>query len=247
MKPVLKSFSVLTLFALTFSSQAEDESTTNSVKTVKAEKATQSTISIDNRTETERINLLIGVAQVYHEEEDFDAAVSALERVLEINPAHKQTRYLLSHYYISAKQYEKAESSLIQLIKEFPEDYQVKNNLAWLYATAEDPAYRKGKAAVKLAQQAMVEAPYDHHVWSTLSEAYYICGEYEKAHRAIDHMRVLAVRFGGNTLTQETVDEYLEQLDKCKRAWDIQKELDAAEADTAEEADEQTSAENDSE
>lgn len=182
-------------------------------------------LQINNRTDEERILFLLEIAQVYFKEESFESAVSAYERVLEIDPKHKEARYIVAHVYINAKQYAKAEKLLIDLVADDPEDFKLKNNLAWLYATAEDPKIRSGAKAVKFAQEAMVLAPNDHHVWSTLSEAHYINGEYEKAYRAIKQMAALATRYGQG-ITKENVDGYNEQIRKCKRAWDTQKMID---------------------
>ena len=184
----------------------------------------------DKRTQSERIGFLIGVAQAYLAEEDFPAAINVYERILEIDPNHGQARYIVAHIYISAKQYGKAESMLIALIKESPEDFKLWNNLAWLYATAEDPLYRNGPKAIQLAHEAMTLAPTDYHVWSTLSEAYYVSGEYEKAYRAITHMANLASRFATD-MTEESVAEYNEQIRKCKRALDTANALKGEETE----------------
>jgi len=159
------------------------------------------------------------VAQAYTSEGDFQAAVNTYERILEIDPEHARAKYVVAYIYINAKQYRKAEVLLLALIEERPEDFQLLNNLAWLYATAEDPSMRDGRKAVKFAQKAMLLAPNDHHVWSTLSEAYYVSGEYEKAYRAITHMASLATRFGKG-ISEEAVKDYNEQIQKCKRALD---------------------------
>ena len=184
-----------------------------------------STLQVGNRSDRERITLLLEVASVYFKEDQFDEAVSAYERILEIDPDHLEARVTIGHVYISAKKYAEAEAMLLGLIKDFPDDFQLKNNLAWLYSTAEDPAFRKGKMAVEYAQKAMVIAPKDHHVWSTLAEAYYVTGDYEKAYRAIQHMAALAMRYGTN-ITEEMVAEYNEQIRKCKRAYESQQELE---------------------
>ncbi len=176
-------------------------------------------LQISSRTPEQRIAFLLEVAQAYFQQQDMDAAISAYERVLAIDPSHKEARYIISHVYINAKKYEKAETLLKELITEYPEDFQLLNNLAWLYATAEDPAFRNGKKAIAIAQQALALAPNDHHVWSTLSEAYYISGEYEKAFRAINQMAALATRYGKG-ITKEAVESYNEQIRKCKRAMD---------------------------
>jgi len=181
-----------------------------------------------DRTREERIAFLIEVAKAYIAEKDYPAAVDAYERILEIDPTHLQTRHMLSLIYINAKQYRKAEVMFLDLVKESPENFTVWNNLAWLYATAEDPSIRDGKKAVKYAQEALTLAPTDYHVWSTLSEAYYVSGDYEKAYRAIKQMAGLAALYGKN-ITEEAVAEYNEQIRKCKRA------IDTAEAMKGEE------------
>jgi tetratricopeptide (TPR) repeat protein len=181
---------------------------------------------VDKRTDEERIQFLLDVAQSYIADKNFPAAINAYERILIIDSSHKQTRYIIAHIYINAKQYNKAETALLELIKESPEDFQLWNNLAWLYATAEDPKIRDGKKAVKCAHEAMSLAPNDHHVWSTLSEAYYVAGEYEKSYRAINHMAKLAALYA-NDLSKESVDEYNEQIRKCKRAMDTAESMKA--------------------
>lgn len=191
-------------------------------------------LSMSSRTDQERIEFLNRVAMVYFEEKDYQSAVSAFERVLEIDPNNQRARYTLGHMYINAKQYKLAEKQLLALLEAYPEDFKLLNNLAWLYATAEDPEIRDGEKAIELAQEAMVLAPNDHHVWSTLSEAYYVTGEYEKALRAIEHMARVASRYGKG-ITKESVDSYNEQIRKCKRAMDTQKVLNAAASVDAEE------------
>ncbi|VGO22158.1 tetratricopeptide repeat protein [Pontiella sulfatireligans] len=181
--------------------------------------AALSGLSIETQTTEERIQFLLDVATAYFNEDDFESAISAYERILEIDPMHQQTRFIIGHVYISGKQYKKAEEQLSALIEDYPEDFKLLNNLAWLYATAEDPSFRDGQKAISLARQAIVLAPNDHHVWSTLSEAYYVSSEYEKAYRSINHMAALAARYGTD-ITKESVEDYNEQIRKCKRAMD---------------------------
>lgn len=172
-----------------------------------------------DRTQNERIAFLLDVAQAYVNEENFIDAINAYERVLVLDPTHLQSRYVIAHLYISAKEYTKAEDLLLLLTTEFPDDFKLWNNLGWLYATAEDPSIRNGKKAIEAAQKALLIAPNDHHIWSTLSEAYYTSGDYEKAYRAITHMASLAAS-SGSPITKEAVDSYNEQIRKCKRAMD---------------------------
>lgn len=181
-------------------------------------------LQITDRTDQERIEFLLNVAAAYADAGNVQGSIDAYNRVLEIDPDNRRARFNISQTYISTKQYAKAETLIKELIEEFPDDYLLKNNLAWLYATAEDPTIRDGEKAIQLAQEAMVLAPYDFHVWSTLAEAYYVTGQYEKAYRAITHMADLAAQYGKG-ITKEMVDSYNEQIRKCKRAWDSQKAL----------------------
>ena len=215
--------SLLCLALLPLAAMAQDEPTNA------APAASSLGIALD-RTQSERVAFLLDVAQSYMNEKDYESAINAYERVLKVDPENQQARYIVAHVYINGKQYAKAEKTLTKLAKENPEDFKLLNNLAWLYATAEDPAFRDGKKAVELAQQAMVLAPDDYHVWSTLSEAYYVVGDYEKSYRAITHMASLAARYATD-MTEESVNEYNEQIRKCKRAMDT---LEAMKADDAE-------------
>lgn len=221
------------LLLLVSSSFAQEQGDTVETNTPPSSASTGGGLQIDVRTDQERIDFLLQVASVYFKEEDFEAAVDAYERILEIDPSNREARFVVGHVYISAKQYAKAEASLTKLIEEYPDDFQLKNNLAWLYATAEDPAFRDGEQAIRLAQEAMVLAPNDHHVWSTLSEAYYVTGQYEKAYRAIEHMVRVARRYGRN-MPPEMLEGYYEQIEKCRRAWDSEKVLNGEEETTDE-------------
>jgi len=80
---------------------------------------------------------------------------------------------------LEAHQYEKAEEVLTRALKAMPDDPEVLNNLAWLYATA-PPPYRRPEKALKLALRAaaLSAAPY---ILDTLAEAYYANGNYQEA------------------------------------------------------------------
>lgn len=210
--------SLLTAFVVVLSSTASAESLTADTPA--------SSLQLSDEESTEmRISFLLNVAAAYGQEGNLPATIDACERILELDPDNLQGRYQLSHAYIVTRQYEKAEALMLKMLEERPDDFTLYNNLAWVYATAEDPAIRNGKKAIRFAQQAMVLAPLDHHVWSTLSEAYYMSGEYEKAYRAITHMAALAARYGGN-LSEESIAEYNEQIRKCKLALDTAKALE---------------------
>jgi tetratricopeptide (TPR) repeat protein len=209
---------LLSVMALAPFAQAQDEESAG---------LTMSTgIQIATGVNSERVALLLEVAEGYFEDREYDSAIAALERALEIDPKNMQVRFILSRDYLIAEKYAQAEKILLALIDEYPEDYLVKNNLAWLYATATDPAFRKGKEAVKLAREALVEAPFVHNIWSTLSEAYYVTQNYERALRAGVQTLDLA-RNNLKELPPETEAQYTLQIDKCSRAWEAQKVVES--------------------
>ena len=66
-----------------------------------------------------------------------------------------------------------------------PENAEVLNNLAWLYATAQDASYRNPHEALKLSRKAAEIDP-KPHILDTLAESYFINGDYRAALIAID-------------------------------------------------------------
>jgi tetratricopeptide (TPR) repeat protein len=142
-------------------------------------------------------------------------SLNAFERALIMKPHSKRARFGVGTAYIQMKEYRSALNILVPLSQEHPEDSSLKNNIAWLYATAEDHSVRNGAKAVATAQEALLLAPRDYHVWSTLAEAYYVSSEYEKAVRAVEEAIYLAADMKA---LQADVSEYREQRQKCRKA-----------------------------
>ena len=131
------------------------------------------------------------------------------------DPVNKQARFGLGTAYIQLQQYKDALAVLEPMVKEFPKDYFLKNNIAWLYATAKDFSIRNGAKAVQFAQDALLIAPGDFHLWSTLSEGYYISGKYDKALRAAE----VALKLSFDSPTgADSVEEYRRQVEKNRKA-----------------------------
>jgi len=192
---------------------------------ISTEKPKKTIKIITTRSDTERINFLIRIAQAYTKEGDAKSAVKAYEKILKINPHFVKAKYALSQAYIMANQEKKAEDILLKLIKKYPEDSKLWNNLAWLYATTDNLTIRNGKKALECAHEALVLSPNDYHIWDTLSEAYYISGDYEKAFRAAKQMAALATQYA-NDITPKEIKKYNAHIRKCQRAFETQKELD---------------------
>jgi tetratricopeptide (TPR) repeat protein len=142
-------------------------------------------------------------------------AIRMFSSVLVQDPVNKRARFGLGTAYIQLQQYKDALAVLEPMAKEFPGDYFLKNNIAWLYATAKDLSIRNGAKAVQFAQEALLIAPKDFHVWSTLSEGYYISGKYDKALRAAEE--ALKLSLDSPTAT-DRVEEYQRQVEKSRKA-----------------------------
>ncbi len=164
---------------------------------------------------SDQIQRMLGEAYEHMRAKDHVKAIRGFRDVLEIAPRSKEARFGLGTALIQLKRYRDALLLLEQLKDEFPQDYFIRNNMAWLYATASDHTVRDGPRAVALAQEALLIEPNDFHVWSTLSEAHYISGDYEKAFRAAEQALRLARR---NRADPQRVREYERQADKCRRA-----------------------------
>ena len=82
------------------------------------------------------------------------------------------------------------------------------NNLAWLFVTCEDPAFRRPERALELAKRA-VAVEEQAHTLDTLAESYYASGNMEAA---------LATAGKARKLARENTDYYDRQLEKFRQA-----------------------------
>jgi tetratricopeptide (TPR) repeat protein len=142
-------------------------------------------------------------------------ALPVFAELVALQPADKASRIGYGSALIQARRHPEAEKVLRELLDEFPAEYTVLNNLAWMHATSADPKIRNGKLAGELAQRALLIAPADYHIWSTMAEAYYIQGEYTRAERFAREALTLAMRMAA---PESLCLEYRQQLDRCRRA-----------------------------
>lgn len=142
-------------------------------------------------------------------------ALPIYEELVAAKPDDRATRLGYGSALVELKMHAQAEKVLEELLSEFPAEYTALNNLAWMYATSTDPRFRNGKRAGELAQRALMIAPADYHIWSTLAEAYYIQGEYVRAERFAREALTLATRMAA---PDAICMQYGQQLDRCRRA-----------------------------
>jgi tetratricopeptide (TPR) repeat protein len=82
------------------------------------------------------------------------------------------------------------------------------NNLAWLYATCDDPSFRRPERALSLAKRA-VALEKKAHILDTLAESYYANGNVDAALSTAIHARELA---------QENTAYYDGQIERFRKA-----------------------------
>lgn len=154
------------------------------------ETATAST----NKTADPKLSFLISTGIQYAEEGEYKEAERAYLRALETDPNNSSLRFRLSTLYLLTDRYTEGVPILEELVAEYPDNAQVRNNLAWAYATGQ--GVKNTKMALRHAREAILLAPISSSMWNTLAEAYYVGGDYERALRASEHAINLLTRAG---------------------------------------------------
>ncbi len=129
-------------------------------------------------------------------------------REIEKHPQNPNLYKVLGDLYYETGNLSGVQQAYEASLKLNPENPHVLNNLAWLYATAEDPRFRNPSRALDLAKAAvgLLEEP---HILDTLAECYFVNGQYAKALETAQH----ALR-----LARENRTYYQEQVEKFRKA-----------------------------
>ncbi len=145
----------------------------------------------------------------------FSAALSTFRAALVAEPGNATAGRGISLTLIQQGRTPESLRVLEALLVQHPDDYSLMNNAAWLYATATNRAERRPERAVALAREALLRAPQDHHVWSTLAEAHYAGGDFARSVRAAREALNLATR---PEVSLPDLALYRDQLDRALRA-----------------------------
>jgi len=129
------------------------------------------------------------------------------QRIAE-TPQDAKLYSLLGDLKYSQKAYAETAEAYEHALSLAPDNPQVLNNLAWLYATCEDDALRNPERALILARRAATLDP-SPHVLDTLAECYFINGDIDNAIRI--SRRVL-------NGAKEKRDYYRKQLERFRHA-----------------------------
>jgi membrane associated rhomboid family serine protease/tetratricopeptide (TPR) repeat protein len=112
----------------------------------------------------------------------FESLVGKSPRTDRDQRLHAANQMLLADLYAKQKLYGDAIKNYQAALRLVPDFAEAHNNLAWLYATCDDPKYRDPKAALEHAQRAVVLTQWkDGGVIDTLAEAHFANGDYQQA------------------------------------------------------------------
>lgn len=142
-------------------------------------------------------------------------ARAILNRVLAVAPGNERALVGLSIIHTKYYEFKEALEVMEKLLEKQPNNVAMKNNAAWIYATADDPEIRNGHRAVTLAREALVDAPGSYHIWSTMAEGYYATGQFQKALDTSREAMRMAIQ---SQATSDNLREYRSQIQKSQIA-----------------------------
>ncbi len=134
-----------------------------------------------------QLRLELGLA--YHLKGDARKAQQIFDEVIGKNPNTPEARellaanqVLLAGLYTDQRLYSDAVNAYLQALRIEPDSAIAHNNLAWLYATCDDPQFRNPTAALAHAQRAVELTDWKEGEFiDTLAEAHYANGDYREA------------------------------------------------------------------
>ena len=103
-----------------------------------------------------------------------------IEQLINHGEQRPEWYIILGQIFAQEKQYAKALKTYKQALDLAPDNAELLNDIAWLYATADEPGFRRPKEALMYASMAAKLKP-AAHILDTLAESLFINGYTEKA------------------------------------------------------------------
>ena len=191
------------------------------------ERKEKDAVSSTNAATRAKLSFLMDTGIQYAEEGEYEEAERAYLRALDADPDNTVIRFRLSTLYIMADRYVEAVELLEALVTEFPNNGQVRNNLAWVYATGK--GVKNNELALRHARESILIAPISSSVWNTLAEAYYVAGEYDRALRASEHAIDLLIQRDSDQTGRESFEAQRMKIQRAAKALRILDGLDEEE------------------
>ncbi len=153
----------------------------------------------------------LGLAGTLAAKGDHDAAIAEYQKALQAHPNSGVAHFETAMEYNRVKDYGRAIEQYQAAITNDPSNASAWNNLAWIYATAENLKYRDPAKALTNAERATQLEPQVGFIHDTYAEALYANGRYAEA-----------VRVQQETLKMlrptDDPKDYLARLEKYKAA-----------------------------
>ena len=122
-----------------------------------------------------------------------DEAIAHYAEALRLNPAFTDAHYNMGNTLMMAGRTRDAIKNYSEALKSKPDHTDALNNLAWIYATHRNPAYRDGTKAVQLAEKASeIDGRKRPDLLDTLAAAYAEAGQFDKARQTAQKAMELA-------------------------------------------------------
>lgn len=128
-------------------------------------------------------------------------------------PDNPDLHSMLGDLYYAAKKYPETIQAYTAALRLEPDNPQVLNNLAWLYATCEDTHLRDPRKALSLSRAAVRLDP-TPHVLDTLAESYFINGRLEEAVAAAS--RALSLARSNRSYYEDQLRKFEKSLKKSR-------------------------------
>ncbi len=147
------------------------------------------------------------LTNLYIQQGDYNRAIDFVKNLLVTNPNNSNYHASLGYIYSLMKDFEKAESSLLESIRLNNRNALAINNLAWLYCE-NDININK---AIEYAKSACELEPKNEAYLDTLAEAYYKNGNYDDAIKTIKEALKLSPH-------QTYLIQQLDKMEKAKQS-----------------------------
>jgi rhomboid protease GluP len=150
----------------------------------------------------------LGLGSAYQQKGDLAKAQQQYEAVLGKNPQDADQQEIFAELCMEQKLYPQAIDHFQQALRLKPDMAVSHNNLAWLYATSEDPQYRNPAQALEHARRAVELSNWKEPIYiDTLAEAFYVSGNPQEA-----------VRVEARALELDSKTEYQDHMARYRKA-----------------------------
>lgn len=115
--------------------------------------AFEAALPTDDRTFAVNGYLGLNQANRYKATPDYEAALAAIERALELRPNNDGLLSDLGWTYLEQEQYAEAEQSFKELLEREPRSVEAHTGLSWVYRYSDEPDYDQARAVLEAAAQ----------------------------------------------------------------------------------------------